>query len=600
MAVTQVPQTGPSARQITFRMGCKTDRPAIYQMRHQVYAAELGQHPCNAQQALSDSLDEFNQYIVAVDEDTLVGFISITTPDSQRFSLDKYLPRAEWPLPPGDDLYEVRLLTVLEEYRSTFIGPFLMYAAFRWIESQGGRRLVAIGRREVVTLYLKSGMRLLGPQFQSGAVCYELLGGSVRQMRERLSVYAGHLEYLQPKFHWELEMSWRLSPLEDDQSDDADRILPTLVQSSRCYHGGAFFQAIGEDFTHLERRHDIINADVLDAWFPPAPQIVEALQRDLEWLLRTSPPTNCSGLIEAISRARGVPPNCVLVGGGSSDLIFRAFTAWLRGSSRTLLLDPTYGEYRHILQQTIGCHVEAFRLSKEDDYRVDLAALRDVLRQRFDLVVLVNPNNPTGQHVPRAALEELLRSAPATTRFWIDEAYLEYVGSSESLEQFASRSANVVVCKSMSKCYALSGARVGYLCGPRELVNALRPLTPPWSVGLPAQLAAVIALQCDDYYQQQYRSTHRLRQRLSTELERLGLKVFPSVANFVLCRLAPHHPDVSTLIDRCQRDGLFVRNTASMTQSPDGRLIRIAVKDGDTNERLVKLLRRGLEEAGPG
>src|ERR1043166_154764 len=101
-----------------------------------------------------------------------------------------------------------------------------------------------------------------------------------------------------------------------------------------CYHGGAFFNAIGAEFEDLSRRHDIINADVLDAWFPPSPKVLAALEDDLPWLLRTSPPTNCEGLRRVIARTRGVAPENILPGGGSSDLIFLALRHWLTSSSR--------------------------------------------------------------------------------------------------------------------------------------------------------------------------------------------------------------------------------------------------------------------------
>ncbi|MHC4129291.1 MAG: aminotransferase class I/II-fold pyridoxal phosphate-dependent enzyme, partial [Planctomycetota bacterium] len=106
------------------------------------------------------------------------------------------------------------------------------------------------------------------------------------------------------------------------------------------------------------------------------------------------------------------------------------------------------------------------RLRRDEGYAPDLDRLRDRLRRGYDLVVLVNPNSPTGRHVPREALEEILAAAPPTTRFWIDETYVEYAGRSEALERFAAASDNTVVCKSMSKVYALSGVRAAYLCGP--------------------------------------------------------------------------------------------------------------------------------------
>ena len=579
--------TSPVRSPVTIRVAQPADRDAIYRMRHAVYAAELGQHPCNEQQSLSDSLDEFNQYLVAVDGARLLGFVSITPPTRDQYSLDKYLPRADWPFLAGSDLYEIRILTVTESCRSSFIGPLLMYAAFRQVEQQGGRRLLAIGRSEVVSLYLKTGMRRQGHIFQAGAVQYELLAGEIAQMYESLQVYAGHLRTLKPKFQWELDTPWQLPEIEQP-------IKPLPVEPA-CYHGGAFFQAIGENFQNLNRRHEIINADVLDAWFPPAPAILDVLREHLEWLVRTSPPTNSEGLIEAISQVRKLPQESLVVGSGSSDLIFRALTAWLRPTSRVLLLDPTYGEYQHLLHNVIGCHVERFRLSAIENYQLDLDSLRIALREEYDLVILVNPNNPTGQHVPREQLELVLREAPRATRFWIDEAYLEYVGQQQSLEQFAAASENVVVCKSLSKGYALSGVRAGYLSGPPALMQSLRLITPPWPVSLPGQLAAVTALRSPDYYQARYAETRSLRATLAAKLESLGLRVFPGVANFVLCGLATGHADAATVVRRCQAEGVFLRDVASMTQFPDGRTIRIAVKDEPTLDRLLAVLQRHLE-----
>jgi len=74
-----------------------------------------------------------------------------------------------------------------------------------------------------------------------------------------------------------------------------------------CFHGGEFFTAVGEEFDALDRRERIINADVLDAWFPPSPRVTAALQAHLPWLLKTSPPTACEGLVRVIAPSAGRP-----------------------------------------------------------------------------------------------------------------------------------------------------------------------------------------------------------------------------------------------------------------------------------------------------
>src|SRR5262249_45241081 len=177
-------------------------------------------------------------------------------------------------------------------------------------------------------------------------------------------------------------------------------------------------------------------------------------------------PAGGVGLFRTMARARAAAPACLTPGEGSSSLIFLAFRHWLRPSSRALILDPTYGEYAHVLEQVVGCRVDRLALSRADGYRLDPARLGAALPCGHGPVVLVNPNSPTGRHVPRSILAEILRRAPAATRVWIDETYVDYAGPHESLERDAAAIANLVVCKSMSKVYALSGVRVAYLCGP--------------------------------------------------------------------------------------------------------------------------------------
>jgi histidinol-phosphate/aromatic aminotransferase/cobyric acid decarboxylase-like protein len=365
-----------------------------------------------------------------------------------------------------------------------------------------------------------------------------------------------------------------------------------------CYHGGAFFDEVGADFRSLDRRHGIINADVLDAWFPPSPEVLAALRGDLEWLLRTSPPTQCEGLVEAICQARNLDPEHVAVGAGSSDLVFRALTRWLTPSSRVLLLDPTYGEYHHLFDHVIGCSVDRFMLEQRDGYHVDVDRLgARILATRPDLVVIVNPNNPTGQHIRRADLTAMLSRMPRATRFWIDEAYLDYLGAGESLEHFASASGNVVVCKSMSKVYALSGARAAYLCGPRSLVSELRRVTPPWAVGLVAQLAAVTALRDPAYYEARYAETHALRESLANGLRALGLRAMPGRTNSILCSLPTVATTAAEVVMWAREHHLFIRDISTMTAAPDHRVFRVAVKDGATNTRMVKILAEVLASA---
>ena len=562
-----------AAPRFALSLATDEDRKTIYRLRHEIYARELGQHAVNGQGSLADALDGWNIYLVVKVGREIGGFISITPPGHATYSIDKYFSRESLSFPVDEKLYEIRLLTVLEPHRGRELAPLLMYAALRWVEAHGGERIVAIGRREILDLYLKAGLEPAGRSTQAGAVTYDLLHATTSRLSSNLQAYTGLLAKLKKRTDWRLSFPFQ--------------------KPTRCFHGGAFFSAIGTTFQSLELSKTIINADVLDAWFPPAPGVLTALRQHLPWLLRTSPPADCEGLVETIAAARGVGSRNVLPGAGSSDLIFRAFRHWLSPNSRVLILDPTYGEYAHVLERVIGCSVDRLALRPENDYQIDAPELAGALRRAYDLVALVNPNSPTGRHLDRDQLEKILREAPGRTRIWVDETYIEYAGGVEqSLERAASESENLVVCKSMSKVYALSGARVAYLCaGPHQL-EELRAITPPWAVGLPAQVAAVYALQDSDYYAARYAETARLREALADQLRSLDWEVIPGVANFLLCRLPGAGPTAAAVVQECRTHGLFLRDAAAMGASLGPRTVRIAVKNAVTNARMIQLLKQ--------
>ncbi len=289
----------------------------------------------------------------------------------------------------------------------------------------------------------------------------------------------------------------------------------------------------------------------------------------------------------------------MLAAGGSSELIYLALPRWVGRGAKALLLDPTYGEYAHLLAKVVGARVERFPLARRDGYRPDAEALAAVVRaSRPDLLVIVNPNSPTGVFLPRAALEAVLAALPATSRAWVDETYVDYAGPGASLEGFAAGSANVVVAKSMSKVYGLSGVRAAYAVGPRALLDPLRAFVPPWAVGLLAQVAAVRALEDPAYYAERWAETHTLRARFTSDLRGLGLDVVDGCANFVFAHLPPDGPPAATLVARCIARGVYLRDCGDLGSTMGDRAVRSAVKDGASNARIVAAIAAALRE-GP-
>lgn len=573
------------SRDLRIRAATSEDLVWIHELRHRVYAEELGQHTPRPDGRLYDALDGDNVYLVAARGPVRIGFVSLTPPWLGRYGLDKYLTRDELPLLSEGGLFEVRVLTVEPRWRSTAVAPLLMYAALRWISSRGGRTVVAMGRTELLGMYLGAGLRPVGRTVHSGAVTFEVLTGEVAELtRVANTRYRAVLERFGTEADWQLDMEVTPGP-------------------DGCEHGGASFAAIGTDFRTLHRRHEVVAADVLDAWFPPAPGVQAALAEDPAWSARTSPPTGAEGLLAEVARARALPVETLVAGAGSSDLIFRAFGRWLTPESRVLLLDPGYGEYAHVTERVIGCRVDRFRLHRRDGWRIDFARLASVVGAgRYDLVVVVNPNNPTGRHAPASELRALIAAAPAGTRWWIDEAYLGYADLGESLAPLAAVDPRVVVCTSLSKMYALSGVRAAFLVAEPGTAALLRRWTPPWAVSLPAQLAAVAALRDPEHYRSCWRRTHTLRRQLAAGIARVGdgAVIEEGVANFLNITLPHDGPSAAVLVRECRRHDVYLRDLSPLSPQYEGRTVRVAVRDTAENARIVAAYGAALESLRPG
>ena len=566
-----------NSQKISFSIASNLDRQEIYKIRHLIYAQELNQHEVNSSQQLTDDLDAENKYIVAKTENQILGFISITTPNSKKYSVDKYFSRSDIPYAFDEYLYEIRLLTVLEKSRNSYLALGLMYAAFRWVQSHGGLHVVSICRSELVEMYRKAGLNPLSLRAVSGKVTYELAVASCEDFEWVVAKNRPVYEAIQKKIDWQLPYLY--------------------FAPAACYHGGSFFKAIGEDLQSLTKATQIINADVLDAWFPPSPKVIRAIQENLNFLIQTSPPTHAEGLVKVIATVRGVHEQQILPGAGSSDLIFLALPRFLNQQSKVLILDPCYGEYIHVLEKVIQCQVTRFNLSREKGFVVNTADLLQEIQKGYDMVILVNPNSPTGVHSSKQEMEEMLVQVPLSTKVWVDETYVEYVGTHESIEQFAVKTENVIVCKSMSKVYALSGVRAAYLCSSPHLIEILKQFSPPWAISLPAQAAAIAAFGDVDYYQQQYATTHRLRDKLKQDLQELGVtEIINGVANFLLFYLPPHFPSKNDFIERCRRKNLYLRDVSNMGKNIGERAVRIAVKDAHTNDKMIDLIKKTLSE----
>ena len=176
----------------------------------------------------------------------------------------------------------------------------------------------------------------------------------------------------------------------------------------------------------------------------------------------------------------------------------------------------------------------------------------------------------------------------------IDETYIEYVESAYSIEKNISSLQNIMVIKSMSKVYGLSGARVAYLVGDSDYIRQLNGFIPPWSVSSLAQLAGIEALKNPEYYKPLYQKTHIMRNNMISALRKHdNIRVYDSVANFFLVQLLDEKL-ASDIFETLLNKQVFVRNCDSMSCQFKNKFLRIAVKNEVQNSRIIEELTKLL------
>jgi adenosylcobyric acid synthase len=319
----------------------------------------------------------------------------------------------------------------------------------------------------------------------------------------------------------------------------------------------------------------------INPWGMPA--VVEGAWADALGALMHYPDPDCTGFRAAIARHLDVSPDRVLPANGAEQVIW--WLPRLLRARRVVVTAPCYLDYRRAAS-VWGLGVVQVPLSAETGFALEperiLTAAGD-----GDLVWIGRPNNPTGRMVCAELLADLAARRPGV--WWaIDEAFIDFVEGARSM---ASRAApNLIVVRSMTKFYALPGLRLGYALLSPGLAADGRALLPDWSVSAPAQLVGEALLddpEAERFAADSRRMVGRERARLVDGLRRIGLTVFEGAANYLLLRVADDGPDAHALADSLlMGHGIAVR-TCGDYAGLDARYLRIAMRTGPENGRLL-------------
>ena len=272
----------------------------------------------------------------------------------------------------------------------------------------------------------------------------------------------------------------------------------------------------------------------------------------------------------------------MLCGNGSTELIYliaRAFSP-----AKVLLPAPTFSEYERACGLVRGSVFVRHELPAEKNFDIDpdrfIAAM-----QGCDLAFLCNPNNPTGRLVSRDAVRAIADAAERSSCcLVVDEAFIDFTPGQSVVRDVAGLS-HLIVLRSLTKFYALSGLRIGYGVFPQSLIGSMKDHKEPWSVNTLAQKAGMAALDDKAYQDRTMTIIRQEKLFLEQALRKAGIEYIPSAPNYYLLRIE----NAPQVIAALRKKGILVRDCSNFP-GLDGSYIRIAVRSRTENTALLKEL----------
>ena len=324
----------------------------------------------------------------------------------------------------------------------------------------------------------------------------------------------------------------------------------------------------------------------------PSPHAVAAYN-EAGMHLEDYPDGAATALREAIGQAFGLDPARIVCGAGSDDLLNLIARAYLKDGDEAI--HATHGFLVYPIA-TLAAGAKPV-VAPETDYTANVDHLLSAVTPNTKVVFLANPNNPTGTYISFDEVKRLHRGLPPHVLLVLDAAYAEYVDRNdyEAGIELVATSENVVMCRTFSKIYGLAALRLGWMYGPAHIVDAVNRVRGPFNVNAPAIAAGIAAIRDTAHVERARAHNKEWLTWLTEEIRELGLKVTPSVANFLLIHFPETPGRTAKEADAfLTKRGLILRGVAGYKLP---HALRMTVGSEEANRLVVQALRDFLGKA---
>lgn len=324
--------------------------------------------------------------------------------------------------------------------------------------------------------------------------------------------------------------------------------------------------------------------------YGPSPKALEAY-RAASADLHRYPDGSCGALREAIGDVHGLSPEKIVCGAGSDELLGLLIHAYAGPGDEVLFTEHAFLMYKLYTFSAGATAVEA----PETNLRADVDALLARVTDQTKLLLLANPNNPTGSYLTEAELMRLRRELPERVILAIDAAYAECVTAEDCPDgrALAGSTENTVMMRTFSKVYGLPALRLGWMYGPAAIVDVMNRARSPFNVSSVAQATGIAAVRDTAYTQAQRQLNAEQRESLADSLSALGWHVYPSQGNFLLVDFGSADTAAAMNAHLLAR-GIYVRDVKAYKLP---QCLRITVGTVEENEALLESMAEFLAHA---
>ncbi|UCE57971.1 MAG: threonine-phosphate decarboxylase [Candidatus Bathyarchaeota archaeon] len=358
---------------------------------------------------------------------------------------------------------------------------------------------------------------------------------------------------------------------------------------SPCTHGGDVWK-ISEKFGIPLNR--VVDFSVPINPLGPPKKVLQNIRQHLN-LIKNYPDPNHEWLIETLSNYVRVKSNNIIVGNGSTELIYLFNEAFVESGYEAVVPIPTFGEYK-VATMRVGGRPLFLRCDPTKNFRLNFEELEKAISKKTRVIYLCNPNSPTGTLYKKDTVLRVVRlAAEKNILVFLDEDYGDFVADNRrySMAEYIKRYDNLFIIRSLTKFFALAGLRIGFGIASPDVLNGLRKLKMPWSVNSLAMFAATEAIKDNDYITRSRLLISRSRRQMQKMLQELPwLRVYPSETNFFLIEITEGDLTSTQLKEGLARKGLLIRDCSDF-DGLNNRFFRVSVNKAEENKKLVENLK---------